>query len=101
MGNPLCRYSKIFGEPGSHAGARKYRIFGIAIFDVLVVLLAAYLISIVCKQKLLYVSIGLFLLGIVVHRVFCVRTAVDKMLFYGGHRSLGCAMRTPGYVSSP
>jgi len=29
----------------------------------------------------LYILIGLFLLGIVAHRVFCVRTTVDKVLF--------------------
>ena len=28
------------------------------------------------------VLLGLFLLGIIMHRLFCVRTTIDKYLFY-------------------
>ena len=33
------------------------------------------------KLWYLYTIIGVFITGIFIHRVFCVRTAVDKLLF--------------------
>jgi hypothetical protein len=81
MQNPLCKYSKIFGEPGSTKGARKYRVFGIALFDVLVTLVCAVLFAWVFKLPYISTIIAIFVLGVFVHRAFCVRTAVDKMIF--------------------
>ena len=71
----------MFGVPGETKGMRAFRIFGIAIFDVIVVIIFGYIISLLTKIKLYYVLPALFVLGIIVHRLFCVRTAVDKMLF--------------------
>lgn len=79
MSSPLCRYSKLFGNPGE--GIHKYRFMGISILDVLVTIIIAIFIAWVMKWPLLYTIIGFFLLGILVHRMFCVRTAVDKLLF--------------------
>jgi hypothetical protein len=42
------------------------------------------LISYVTKFNLWYVLIVLFLSGIVAHRVFCVRTGLDRKLFPNG-----------------
>jgi hypothetical protein len=75
----LCKYKNIFGEPGK--GAHKYRIFNIAIVDTLLTVLLAYVISYFSGITLLYVIPGTFVLGIVLHRLFCVRTTVDKLLF--------------------
>lgn len=77
----LAKYKNIFGEPGKNNGMRKYRIFGIAIFDTLVVLIFAYIFSFINKYPFWMNAIGLLALGIIVHRMFCVRTAVDKILF--------------------
>lgn len=77
----LAKYRNIFGEPGSHQGLRKYRVFGIAILDVSVVLLFAYLLSLLDGLPFITNALGLFVLGIIVHRIFCVRTAVDRILF--------------------
>ena len=33
------------------------------------------------KYSYLQVTVGLFLLGIILHRLFCVRTTIDKLLF--------------------
>jgi hypothetical protein len=87
----LAKYKDIFGKPGSTAGLRKYRIFGIALLDVIVVLMFAYLFSIFNGYPFITNALGLFILGIIAHRMFCVRTAVDKILFprmgtYGSHR---------------
>jgi hypothetical protein len=63
-------------------GAHSYRIFNIAIVDVsatvLVAIILHYLFPRICFW---YILVALFLLGIVVHRLFCVRTTVDKFLF--------------------
>lgn len=75
----LCKYKNAFGEPNT--GLRKYRIFDIAILDTAVVIVIGYLISWFLKWNL-WITLGsLFLLGIFAHRIFCVRTGVDKLLF--------------------
>jgi hypothetical protein len=75
----LCKYKDLFGKP--NAGLRKYRIFNIAILDCAVVIAIGYLISWLFKWNL-WITLGsLFLLGIFVHRMFCVRTGVDQLLF--------------------
>jgi fatty acid desaturase len=77
--NPLCKYKNLFGEP--REGIRKYRIFDIAIFDTAVVLIIGFLISYFTKINIWIVLLVLFVSGIIVHRLFCVRTGIDKLLF--------------------
>jgi len=69
----------MLGEPNK--GIHSYRIFGIAIADVVMTLIGAWLISYFLKYSFVNTSITLFVLGIILHRVFCVRTTVDKLLF--------------------
>ena len=76
----LCRYKKIFGEPNT--GAHKYRLFDVAIVDALLTFLLAFVIHSYNPQyKFLHVLIILFVLGIALHRLFCVRTTIDKLIF--------------------
>jgi hypothetical protein len=75
----LCKYKDLFGKPGE--GVHSWRIFDVGVIDVLVTILAAYLISYLIGIRLLYVIPAIFILGIVVHRLFCVRTKVDRILF--------------------
>jgi len=75
----LCKYKDIFGKPNE--GAHSYRIFNIAIVDVVLTILAAYLLSIFTGYKFIYTVIFMFILGIISHRIFCVRTTIDKLLF--------------------
>jgi hypothetical protein len=75
----LCKYKDILGETGK--GVHSFRIFNIAIVDVLLTILAAYIISIFTNYKLIYTLIFMFILGIISHRLFCVRTTIDKLLF--------------------
>jgi hypothetical protein len=75
----LCEYKNILGE--TNTGIHSYRIFNIAFFDILLTLIGAYLISYIFKTSFLYTSIFLFVLGIILHRIFCVRTTIDKLLF--------------------
>ena len=75
----LCKYKNALGEPNK--GIHSYRFMGVAIMDVIMTILAAYLISIFFKYNFIYTTIVLFVLGIILHRLFCVRTTVDKLLF--------------------
>jgi len=77
----LCQYKDILGEPNT--GLHSYRIFDIAIIDVLLNVIIALLIHhyFFSKKPLYYVLIGVFLAGIVAHRLFCVRTTIDKLIF--------------------
>jgi fatty acid desaturase len=75
----LCKYKDAFGKPGE--GAHQYRIFNVAIFDTVLTVLLAFVIAYFSGVSLVYVVPFTFILGIVVHRVFCVRTTVDKLLF--------------------
>lgn len=75
----LCKYNKIFGNPGD--GIRKYRIFDIAIFDTIVVIIIGLIIKYFTKYNLWMILAILFISGIIAHRIFCVRTGLDKKLF--------------------
>jgi hypothetical protein len=77
--NVLCKYKNFFGEPNK--GVHKYRLFNIAIVDLVLTILVAYLISLYFKNSFKYVLLFMFLLGILFHRIFCVRTTIDKILF--------------------
>ena len=77
----FCNYSEIFGKVGG--GLHSYRIFNIAIIDVIFTIIGAYFLqkSLLKEYKYYEVLGGLFLLGVIMHRLFCVRTTVDKLLF--------------------
>jgi hypothetical protein len=75
----LCKYKNAFGKPGE--GLRKYRIFDIAIYDTVVVIIIGLFISWYTKYNVWIVLGVLFLSGIIVHRLFCVPTGIDKLLF--------------------
>ena len=81
----LCKYKNIFGEPGT--GVHSIRIFNIAIVDVILTILGGILIQTILLQwfhiyiELTIVLVSLFILGIILHRLFCVRTTIDKLLF--------------------
>jgi len=76
-----CQFKNIFGKVGE--GVHAYRILNIAIVDVLFTILAAWFIywKFFPIYSFLFILICLFFLGIVAHRVFCVRTSIDKFLF--------------------
>ena len=75
----LCKYKNSLGIPKK--GIHSYRLFGVAIADVIMTIVAAFLISYFFKYSFITTLITLFILGIVLHRLFCVRTTIDKLLF--------------------
>ena len=77
--SPLCKYSNIFGEPNT--GAHSVRFLGVALIDVALTVLVGAFISYYWGYNIYYVLAALFLTGIIAHRLFCVRTTIDKLLF--------------------
>jgi hypothetical protein len=76
----FCKYKNIFGEVNQ--GIHSYRLFNIAIVDFIFTILFGLILHIIFPNfNLVYTLIILFLLGIIAHRIFCVRTTIDKLLF--------------------
>uniref|UniRef100_A0A6C0HY24 Uncharacterized protein n=1 Tax=viral metagenome TaxID=1070528 RepID=A0A6C0HY24_9ZZZZ len=75
----FSQYKDIIGKPGE--GAHSYRLFDISIVDVAVVLLAGFAISYYWGFELWKVLAILFISGIFFHRLFCVRSRIDRWLF--------------------
>jgi hypothetical protein len=86
MGCPIIQkikptLDKWFGLPNE--GIHSYKIYDIAYLDFIVTMVAAYFMQKLFLRDTSYSSVllGLFLLGIVVHRVLNVGTGLDKILF--------------------
>ena len=76
----LCQYKDLLGKPNE--GIHSYKIFNISIIDVLATIFIAYIIYLFFpKYNFFFILIGLFILGIILHRLFCVNTTIDKLLF--------------------
>lgn len=74
-----CPYKNLFGSLGT--GIHSYRIYNIAYLDVLVTVIGAFILSRILRTPFLYTLIMFFILGIIIHRLLCVRTTIDKLLF--------------------
>lgn len=75
----LCKYKHVFGIPNQ--GIHTHYNFPIAIADVIMTFMFSFAISYIFKISFLWTTIFMFILGIICHRIFCVRTEIDKMLF--------------------
>ena len=75
----LCRYKDIFGRP--REGGHSYRLFDIAVVDVAATVFVAFIIARVFGFAFWKSLVALFLVGIISHRAFCVRSTVDTFLF--------------------
>jgi hypothetical protein len=64
-----------------NTGIHSYRIFNIAYVDVIMTIVGSLLLAWLNKWSYIKTIIGMFILGIILHRMFCVRTTLDKLLF--------------------
>ncbi len=79
LGLDLCQYKDIFGRP--REGAHAYRVFDIAVVDVAATVVVAYIIAKFFGFVFWKSLVVLFIVGIISHRAFCVKTTVDKLVF--------------------
>ena len=78
---PFTKAKNMFGPP--RWGVHKYRVFNISLVDVALALFLAYVFKLYLFPEWNYiiVMIGTFMLGIFLHRLFGVKTTVDRLLF--------------------
>lgn len=74
----FCKHKDILGEPD--VGFHKH-FLNIAVFDVIATIIISYIIHRLFKISFVKVTIILFIIGILAHRMFCVKTTIDKFLF--------------------
>lgn len=74
----LRRYRNMFGEPGK--GIHSHRVAGLAAVDLGMTIVAGGFISRYYNVNFLYVTAGLIGLGVFVHFMFGVETALNGML---------------------
>ena len=77
----FCKYKDILGKPKT--GLHSYRVFNVAIIDVLLTVLLAKFVQyyILEKYDFWVILICTFILGVIMHRIFCVKTSFDKLFF--------------------
>lgn len=73
-----CPFKNALGIPGE--GVHSYRIFGLAAFDIIATIIVAIISSFYTNTSLALNFLGWFILGEVLHYVFCVKTAFLKLI---------------------
>ena len=84
-----CKHADIFGKPGT--GAHKRRLGPFAAVDLLGTVGLAFLAAAVYKRRrasfaniftaFIVVFVILMIITIAIHRIFCVNTALNRMIF--------------------
>ena len=74
----FCKYKDIFGIPGK--GFHSVRLMDVALGDYVGTILLAILMSHVTKYPLVLTTIFMFILGLILHILFCVPTSASKFL---------------------
>lgn len=74
----LCQYKNIFGEP--RKGVHSIRLFDFAIVDILLTIVVALFIAYIFKTSFLFTLLSLFIVGELLHILFCVETKFVNML---------------------
>jgi len=69
----------MFGEVDT--GAHSYKLGGFAVVDTAMTIIIAVLFAWFSKSNVWITLVIFFLIGILIHRLFCVRSAVDRLLF--------------------
>jgi len=78
----FCKFKNIFGKP-NHGIRKQLRLFNISLIDLAAAVLVAYIIhdSFFLTTAFWKILIATLAFGTFAHRIFCVRTTVDKFLF--------------------
>jgi hypothetical protein len=73
-----CPFKDILGKPGT--GLHSIRLFGVAVFDLLLTILLAWFTKNFFGSFWISLIVW-FIIGIIVHHIFCVKTTIDKLIF--------------------
>ncbi len=75
----LCQYQDLFGKPNE--GIHSIRIGNFAIVDIILTVGLAWFLAEKTGWDFKFVLAIVFAIGIFAHRIFCVRTQLDKIIF--------------------
>ena len=75
----FCEHKDILGKPGE--GFHKERFMGFARNDLFGTILIILIIYAIYGGNILLISAAVFGLGIILHRLFCVNTTLNKKIF--------------------
>ncbi|OUU16492.1 MAG: hypothetical protein CBB97_22660 [Candidatus Endolissoclinum sp. TMED37] len=77
----FCKYKDVLGKPKE--GVHSIRFMNISVIDVLLTILLAIFIKTYMfnETEMSIILLGTFIIGIIIHRIFCVKTTIDKLLF--------------------
>lgn len=75
----LCQYQHVFGK--ENVGIHSYRIMNIAMFDLVLTVLVAWLISKYFKKSFILILLILLIISLLIHRIFCVQSTLTKLVF--------------------
>jgi hypothetical protein len=75
----LCPYKYILGVPKK--GVHKYRFLGVAVVDTLMTIIGSLVLSYIFNWNFLITFITFFIVGEILHYIFCVPTAIMLFLF--------------------
>lgn len=77
----FCKYKDVLGKPKE--GVHSIRFMNISVVDVLLTILLAISIKTYMfnETEMSIILLGTFIIGIIIHRIFCVKTTIDKLLF--------------------
>ena len=79
----FCKHKDFFGKPREDSHTTRIPGIDVSASDTLIVLIIGYLISWYSGYSY-WNTIGfLFVSGVVAHRLFCVRSKIDMVLFPG------------------
>ena len=74
----LSKYKNIFGYPGT--GVHQYKFKGTSIVDYVLTIAGAFIITYYTDIPLVITTIGLLLLGIILHYLFGIRSQVIQYI---------------------
>ena len=76
-----CEYKDIFGKPREGAHALRIPVADLALVDVIGTIAIIFAIVHVTSWSYTTVTIGVILLFVILHKLFCVDTALNKVIF--------------------
>lgn len=75
----FCQHRDFFGKP--RTGAHAYRLFDLALVDVTGTIIIGWGIAKIAGWSIWKTICVIFGIGILFHRLFCVDTTIDRLLF--------------------
>jgi hypothetical protein len=78
----LCQYADVFGKPRTGLHSYRIPIIDLAVIDLVLTVVGAWLLSKVLDKSFIVVLVVLLLLGVLFHASFCVDTQLNSYIIF-------------------